>query len=353
MSSFPAISGGIPTKSQDLVASTVFTVAYALLLLPAIWRLFSTRSRSIILIRPTIFCGAQAAAYALRAVVANGNDSEKVFEVGTASLIESGVSFGVQYTEAQFADPSVLQISEILLLAGFILICEPIPALLTRVIGKEGDGAFPSASRQLQRKGLAILRIALVIALILGILAATDISSNESASTQAAIKHYRTANACLVIGAMAGSAVVAVYVAIEGFITSRAVLWLVIQGVLIVLTAAYKLENTLNPSDPYALKSKVVFYILNAAVQWCIGLWYFTFNLNDLFVDWSTLANGQAQSVLPSYAIPAEYIGRGTGNAPPYPHPHQNMNPNMDPNMHFDQSPQFGKAKANGVGGRV
>jgi hypothetical protein len=43
-----------------------------------------------------------------------------------------------------------------------------------------------------------------------------------------------TANACLVIGAMAGSAVVAVYVAMEGFITSRAVLWLVIQGVLIV-----------------------------------------------------------------------------------------------------------------------
>jgi hypothetical protein len=33
---------------------------------------------------------------------------------------------------------------------------------------------------------------------------------------------------------MAGSAVVAVYVAMEGFITSRAVLWLVIQGVLIV-----------------------------------------------------------------------------------------------------------------------
>jgi hypothetical protein len=101
---------------------------------------------------------------------------------------------------------------------------------------------------------------------------------------------------------MAGSAFVAVYVAMEGFITSRAVLWLVIQGVLIVsthrpkaaapprcssskprpdhiadvrqiLTAAYKLENTLNPSDPYALKGKVVFYILNAAVQWCIGLW--------------------------------------------------------------------------------
>jgi hypothetical protein len=30
MSSFPAISGGIPTQSQDLVASIVFTVAYAL-----------------------------------------------------------------------------------------------------------------------------------------------------------------------------------------------------------------------------------------------------------------------------------------------------------------------------------
>jgi hypothetical protein len=74
------------------------------------------------------------------------------------------------------------------------LVCEMKGLSLTRrsrVIGKEGDGAFPSASRQLQRKGLAILRIALVIALILGVIAATDISSNESASTQASIKHYR------------------------------------------------------------------------------------------------------------------------------------------------------------------
>jgi hypothetical protein len=75
-----------------------------------------------------------------------------------------------------------------------LLVCEMKGLSLTRrsrVIGKEGDGAFPSASRQLQRKGLAILRIALVIALILGVIAATDISSNESASTQASIKHYR------------------------------------------------------------------------------------------------------------------------------------------------------------------
>jgi hypothetical protein len=40
-----------------------------------------------------------------------------------------------------------------------------------------------------------------------------------------------------------------------------------------MLTAAYKLENTLKPSGSFSLQGKVVFYILNAAVQWFIGAW--------------------------------------------------------------------------------
>jgi hypothetical protein len=61
----------------------------------------------------------------------------------------------------------------------------------SRVIGKDGDTPFPSQSLQLQRKALTILRIALMVALILGIIAATDISSNESESTMQSIKQYR------------------------------------------------------------------------------------------------------------------------------------------------------------------
>jgi hypothetical protein len=65
----------------------------------------------------------------------------------------------------------------------------------------------------------------------------------------------------------------------------------------------------------------------------------FTFNLNDLFVDSSTLANGQAQTILPSYAIPPQYMGRGTGSAPSYPPPNMNANPN------FEQNPKFGNGQ--------
>jgi len=259
--SFPALSGGIPTKSQDLAASIIFTIAFALLLIPAAWRLISSESRSLVLIRPTIFCIAQVVAYGIRAVIANGNDSTQLFEA-----------------------------SEILLLAGFILICEPIPALLTRVIGKKPKkGQLPTVPLDprlaVHQRVLALLRVALIVALVMGIVAATSISTNESASTEQNIKTYRIVNAALVIVALVGCALVSISIISHGLLEHTAIIFLLVQSVLIIITAAYKLENVLKPAGSFSIGGKIAFYVLNSAVQWFIGANYFVLNLNRYFID--------------------------------------------------------------------
>jgi hypothetical protein len=63
----------------------------------------------------------------------------------------------------------------------------------SRVIGKtaKGGGRFGTMADAPEKRILAVLRVALVVALILGVVAATDIGTNESPSTIASIKHYR------------------------------------------------------------------------------------------------------------------------------------------------------------------
>jgi hypothetical protein len=85
-----------------------------------------------------------------------------------------------------------------------------------------------------------------LVALILGIVAATSISDHESASTIASIKSYRyvgfnktplisrIANASLVIVAIFGSGVLACLIVKLGLIEQSAVFFLVVQCGLIV-----------------------------------------------------------------------------------------------------------------------
>ncbi|KAF8597659.1 hypothetical protein BDV93DRAFT_562080 [Ceratobasidium sp. AG-I] len=67
-----SITGGIPTKAQDLAPSIIFIIAYACLIPLAIWRLASKASRSTTLIRPAIFVLVRIATYIVRAIQATG-----------------------------------------------------------------------------------------------------------------------------------------------------------------------------------------------------------------------------------------------------------------------------------------
>jgi hypothetical protein len=109
----------------------------------------------------------------------------------------------------------------------------------------------------LQQKLLGLLRIAIVVALILGIVAATSISDHETPSQLASIQHYRLvfynilirtnadlpseASAALIIVAMIGSAFIAANIVHSGVLGRQAVMWMVIQTTLIVSLAVHSL----------------------------------------------------------------------------------------------------------------
>ena len=78
------------------------------------------------------------------------------------------------------------------------------------VIGKKIKGPWRGPSVALLQRVLAILRVLLIVALIMGILAATNISDHASPSTISNIKTYRTTNAALILAAIVGSAILAV-----------------------------------------------------------------------------------------------------------------------------------------------
>ncbi|GAA99053.1 uncharacterized protein L969DRAFT_427502 [Mixia osmundae IAM 14324] len=251
---FASLSGGIPNNAQDFAASIIFTVAFAVLIPICIFRLVVKETRTRILIRPLIFCLTQAVAYGMRAAIANGSTSTGIYEA-----------------------------SEILLLAGFSAICEPIPALLTRVAGKYSKGASQHAENRLQQRVLLLCRLAITVALILGIVASTDISANESQSTMNSIKQYRIANAALIIGAISTSAIIAVNLISARLLQIRAVVVLVIQCALLIITAAYKLGSTLDRPANFSRSGKIVFYILTGAVEWLATLIFFAVNINQFF----------------------------------------------------------------------
>lgn len=63
----------------------------------------------------------------------------------------------------------------------------------SRLIGKKDpdSGRFGGRNDSIEVRALAVLRVMLLVALILGIVAATSISDHESASTITSIKSYR------------------------------------------------------------------------------------------------------------------------------------------------------------------
>ncbi|KAJ1307129.1 hypothetical protein OPQ81_001247 [Rhizoctonia solani] len=260
MSSFPqlpagfSITGGIPIKSQDLAPSVIFIIAYACLVPLAIWRLASKASRSTTLIRPAIFIIARIVTYVIRAVQSNGDYSEGLFIA-----------------------------EQVLLLAGFPIICDAILTLLEYHITRTHTSPKQG---QITQRVCRLLRLALLAALIIGIIAGTQMSSAITDPSKASsLRTLRNANAALCLAIVLGVIVVVLFAQFHKNLPIQPTMLLVFMAGCLVIAGAYRLALIHSSSPVLAVSTKAKFYILLALMEWLVAAALFVVNARVVFAE--------------------------------------------------------------------
>ncbi|CAE6483003.1 hypothetical protein ACGC1H_003463 [Rhizoctonia solani] len=260
MSSLPqlppgfSITGGIPTKSQDLAASVIFIIAYACLIPLTAWRLASKASRSRTLIRPAIFVLVRTATYVIRALQSNGNYSQTLFIV-----------------------------EQVLLLAGFPIICEALLSFLEYHITRTHTS--PEQGQTTQRV-CRLLKLALIAALVLGVIAGTQTSNAINDPSKASqIRTLRNANAALCLAIVLGIIVVVLIAQCHKNLPIQPTVLLVFMAGCLAVAGAYRLALIHTSSPPLAMSTKVKFYVLLGLMEWAVTFSLFVVNARVVFAE--------------------------------------------------------------------
>ncbi|CAE6426295.1 unnamed protein product [Rhizoctonia solani] len=249
-----SITGGIPTKSQDLAPSIIFIIAYACLVPLAAWRLTSKASRSTTLIRPAIFVLVRIATYIMRAVQSNGNYSETLFIV-----------------------------EQVFLLAGFPIICDAILSLLEYHITRTHTSPKQG---QITQRVCRLLRLALLVALIVGIIAGTQMSNAISDPSKAPqLRTLRNVNAALCLAIVMGVIAVVVFAHFHKHLPVLPTALLVFMAGCLTVAGAYRLALIHRTNPPLARSTKVKFYILLALMEWLVSAALFVVNARVVFAE--------------------------------------------------------------------
>ncbi|KAG8751050.1 hypothetical protein FRC12_012623 [Ceratobasidium sp. 428] len=249
-----SITGGVPTRSQDLAPSIIFVIAYACLIPLAGFRLAKKESRSTTLIRPAIFILVRLATYIMRAIQANGNYRQTLFIV-----------------------------EQVFLLGGFPIICEAILTLLEYHITRTHTSPKQG---QITQRAIRILRLALLAALIIGIVAGTQYSSDLSNPSKLnSLRTLRNVNAGLCLAIVLGVIFVVLVAHFHKNLPVRPTLLLVFMAGCLVVAGAYRLAMIHTTSPPLAVATKAKFYVLLSLMEWLVTTTLFVVNARTLFAE--------------------------------------------------------------------
>ncbi|KAI5480869.1 hypothetical protein MNV49_006678 [Pseudohyphozyma bogoriensis] len=253
-----SITGGIPLKSQDLAASIVFTIVFALLIPPMLFRWVKPSSRTLVLIRPSLFIVVRVATYIIRAYMSTSEDH---------------LSTGLFIAE------------QILLLVGFVFLCSAALALLGAHMMRT---YVPTGGQQpLIQRAHKILELALLAAIILGIYSGTQLSgiNTASQSTINTLKSCRDANVIICIVVSAGVALLSLVAYVQQ--KPRASLWaslyLSVLAGLLVMSSIYKIVIYTHPTSFFSDGAKAAFYCLSCLPEFLATAMLFAINLNDAY----------------------------------------------------------------------
>jgi len=286
VTSFPALSGGLPTQ-PDLAPSIVFVVAYALLLIPAIWRTITYRRPGSLLftfVRLCLFISIRIATFALRA--AEGNSA--------------------QIPNNPVPDIGIFIAEQVLLGIGFIVLVDLLVELLKSHIWRtdvpvqaETPFAQQGTARTLERV-VRIMHVALLAAIGLGVAAGAMYSGALSnTSTANTVRTLRIASTAIAL-AVSGLCVVVCLLLLVRFphLGAMRTCYLLLVSCIMVIVPAYRLSTSLaqhpSESDLVSQATRIKFYILQALMEWLVA---FLLVLVDARV-WFFAGGEQAQMML-------------------------------------------------------
>ncbi|KAK4696540.1 hypothetical protein P7C70_g8359, partial [Phenoliferia sp. Uapishka_3] len=282
-----AITGGIPTKGQDLAASIVFAAFYFLLVPVAIFRLAKRESRCWALLRPAIFILARIVTFIFRAIQANGNYAKSLF-IG----------------------------EQILLLCGFVLLCEPLLTLLGYHITRNSP---PSAGKgNLLVRVQLLLKTALVVALILGVYAGSQFSDLNDSSTLKTVKATRDSNAiiCTVVTVLAIGVAIFAQLVESPRLPVKFTAFITICGALLSVSSIYRIVlYERHAPNPINVDTKIAFYFLFALPEALVAASYLSINLNAAF----NIEEGRDKERISKEMKKGTYNGNYSGAGQGYP----------------------------------
>ncbi|GAA6005301.1 hypothetical protein JCM11491_002651 [Sporobolomyces phaffii] len=246
------LTGGIPTKAQDLAASILFFVAYAVLAPFVVLRLARKSSRTLVLVRPAVFLSIRLATYVVRAIQANGNESEGLFIA-----------------------------EQIFLLCGFFLLLEPLSTLVKFNLYRDW---IPLGKKDLLERLLQVVRLAIIAAIVLGVVIGSNINAAMSDLDLAEqLRRCRWAAAILALIVIVVSLLLTLYGQATGVSDLRRTGYLGAVATCLLVPSVYKLVSYADPAHPFSPAGKAVFYVLYALPELVAVALYVSINLEATF----------------------------------------------------------------------
>ncbi|KAM0746090.1 hypothetical protein T439DRAFT_384355 [Meredithblackwellia eburnea MCA 4105] len=233
--------GGIPTHTQDLAGSIIFLVLY-LALMPLVgYRLASSKARCFALLRPSIFVGIRVATFAVRIYQTKGH-----YEIG--------------YFIAQ----------QILLLSGFILLCEPLVTLTVGHISR-------FTSRKSQRWRITRLYGLFLEVTLMGCIGISAASagqysslknSNDISSAVSTIKALRDASVAVTLAILFQLQLVLGFFHFRDYLPGWPTVHIIGTASLLNITLVYRIILFTITINPLGTTTKVTFYIIFALLEY-------------------------------------------------------------------------------------
>ncbi|TFY60444.1 hypothetical protein EVG20_g7414 [Dentipellis fragilis] len=254
------LTGGMPTKSQDIAPSVVFIALYTATSIFAAIRLMQYVGTPFFrtYIRIMVFELVRLATFIVRIIAA----------VNYSNALDGKGSFKDSYIIAE----------QIFLGIGFVIPTSTIVRLVEAHSNR--DDAETSQKRILFR----VMDLVLLAAVILGIVAGTSFSSAlTNASDRHTVKIERRVNS--VVSAVATMLVLILLVAYSLYISANPRLprstttWIGITAIVLLVVPIYRIAVISHPpSNSQTTGNKIAFYVLQISFEWVVGLSLVAFN---------------------------------------------------------------------------
>lgn len=285
VTSFPAISGGLPTK-PDEAPSIIFVIAYVALLPPAIWRTYNYRRPFGLLftfVRLCLFIGARIATFILRAI-----------EATTVTLPNNPVPSVPVFTGEQ-----------VLLGVGFIvlvdLLIEMVKSHIWRTDVPVQDETQFSQQGQANRLQQIVRGMHLLLLVAIGLGGAAGGSYNSALTNPSAaltVDKERTASTAISLTVTALCTLVSLFLLVRfPHLGAQRTLYLLFTSCILLVVPAYRISTIsaqTTEADLVSVATRAKFFILQATTEWLVaGLMVFV----DVRV-WFFAGGEQAQMML-------------------------------------------------------